>query len=35
MSDLIFGSTGVWFMMGAVLVFFMQAGFVDEGSFFV
>ena len=27
MSDLIFGSTGVWFMMGAVLVFFMQAGF--------
>ena len=27
MSDLIFGSTGVWFMMGAVLVLFMQAGF--------
>ena len=22
-----FGTTGVWFLMGAALVFFMQAGF--------
>ncbi len=27
MSELIFGSTGVWFMIGALLVFFMQCGF--------
>ncbi len=27
MTDLIFGSTGVWFMIGALLVFFMQCGF--------
>jgi Amt family ammonium transporter len=26
-SSMIFGSTGVWFLMGAVLVFFMQGGF--------
>ena len=33
MGELIFGSTGVWFMMGAALVFFMQAGFamVESG----
>ena len=23
----IFGSTGVWFLIGAILVWFMQAGF--------
>ncbi len=27
MSDLIFGTGGVWFLMGAALVFFMQCGF--------
>ena len=27
MADLIFGSTGVWYMIGALLVFFMQCGF--------
>lgn len=27
MKDLIFGSTGVWYMIGALLVFFMQCGF--------
>ncbi len=27
MKDLIFGSTGVWYMIGAMLVFFMQCGF--------
>lgn len=27
MKDLIFGSGGVWFLMGAALVFFMQCGF--------
>lgn len=27
MNDLIFGSTGVWYMIGAMLVFFMQCGF--------
>ncbi len=27
MKDLIFGSSGVWFLMGAALVFFMQCGF--------
>ena len=27
MSELIFGSTGVWFMIGALLLFFMQCGF--------
>ena len=27
MSELIFGSTGVWFMIGALLVFFIQCGF--------
>ncbi len=27
MTDLIFGSGGVWFLMGAALVFFMQCGF--------
>lgn len=33
MGELIFDSTGVWFMMGAALVFFMQAGFamVESG----
>ncbi len=27
MADLIYGSSGVWFMIGALLVFFMQCGF--------
>lgn len=27
MADMIFGSTGVWYMIGALLVFFMQCGF--------
>ena len=27
LKAMIFGSTGVWFLMGAALVFFMQAGF--------
>ena len=27
LNGAIFGSTGVWFLMGAALVFFMQAGF--------
>ena len=27
MAELIYGGTGVWFMIGALLVFFMQAGF--------
>ncbi len=27
MSEMIFGNTGVWFMIGAMLVFFMQCGF--------
>ncbi len=27
MTELIFGGTGVWFMIGAMLVFFMQCGF--------
>ena len=34
MGELIFGSTGVWFMMGAALVFFMQAGFATVESGF-
>ena len=27
MAELIYGGTGVWFMIGALLVFFMQCGF--------
>ena len=27
MAEMIFGSTGVWYMIGALLVFFMQCGF--------
>ena len=27
MAEMIFGSTGVWYMIGAALVFFMQCGF--------
>lgn len=35
MAELIYGGTGVWFMIGALLVFFMQCGFAMVETGFI